>query len=162
VIAAELLQLLESEALLFHSPIHGLKHWSTVARNGLYLAQHSGADVEVVTYFAFFHDSKRENEGGDPEHGPRAALFLNGIRDLLPLDDLQFQLLKRACSGHTHGTQTDCATLGTCWDADRLDLGRVGIVPDSQYLFTVRAKEIADADDYGMLIKKPPHPPAGC
>jgi uncharacterized protein len=153
VIGAELLRLLELEALLFHSPIHGLKHWRTVARNGLYLAQHSGADLEVVKHFAFFHDSKRENEHRDPEHGPRAALFLNGIRNLLPLDDLQFQMLKRACSGHTHGTQTDCATLGTCWDADRLDLGRVGIRPDSQYLFTVRAKEIADTDDYGALSR---------
>jgi len=151
VIGAELLQLLESEALLFHSPVHGLKHWRTVARNGLYLAQHSDADVDVVKHFAFFHDSKRENEHEDPEHGPRAALFLNDIRDMLPLDDLQFQLLKRACSGHTHGTSTECATLGTCWDADRLDLGRVGIVPDSQYLFTARAKEIADTDDYGIL-----------
>lgn len=151
MIATNLLQILEHEALLFRSPIHGVKHWRSVARNGLYLAQHSGADIEVVQHFAFFHDCKRQNEYEDPEHGPRAAQFLDSIQELLPLTDLQFQLLKRACSGHTHGTKTDCVTLGTCWDADRLDLGRVGIVPDSRYLFTSRAREIADSGDYGSL-----------
>jgi uncharacterized protein len=153
VIAVELIELLESESPLFHSPMHGIKHWRTVARNGLYLAQFSGADVEVVRHFGFFHDSKRRNEHRDPQHGPRAAGFLDTIRGSLALDDGQFQLLKRACSGHTHGTQTDCPTLGTCWDADRLDLGRVGITPNSHYLFTSRAKEIADTDDYGALSR---------
>ena len=28
----------------------------------------------------------------------------------------------------------------TCWDADRLDLGRVGIYPDAQFLCTNTAK----------------------
>jgi len=151
VIATELLDLLEAEARLFHSPIHGLTHWRTVARNGLYLARHSDADIAVVSHFAFFHDCMRQNEHTDPEHGPRAAQFLASIRDRLPLDDVQFQLLRRACSGHTFGTSTDCPTLGTCWDADRLDLGRVGITPDARYLFTDAGKAVADSGDFSVL-----------
>ena len=31
-------------------------------------------------------------------------------------------------------------TIQTCWDADRLDLGRVGITPDPSWLCTEAAK----------------------
>ena len=34
----------------------------------------------------------------------------------------------------------------TCWDADRLDLGRVGIVPNPRYLCTPAAKSPAVID----------------
>jgi uncharacterized protein len=158
MIDERLLAVLEGSARLFDSPIHGFKHWHRVARNGVYLAQYTGADVGVVKHFAYFHDCMRDNEHIDPEHGPRAALFLNSIRTDIPLADDQFELLRRACSGHTHGTKTDCPTLGTCWDADRLDLGRVGVTPDSQYLFTARAKEIADFDEFQVLRDDAPWP----
>ena len=151
MIATQLLEHLEASSLLFRSPIHGLRHWHTVARNGLYLASFSGADVEVVRHFAYFHDCMRENESYDPGHGPRAAGFLKSIRPEIALDDNQFRLLIQACSGHTHAKRSLCPTLGTCWDADRLDLGRVGIKPDSRYLFTDRAKEVADSEDFEPL-----------
>jgi uncharacterized protein len=32
-------------------------------------------------------------------------------------------------------------TVQTCWDADRLDLGRVGTTPDPRYLCTAAAKQ---------------------
>ena len=153
MIVVELIKRLEASVPLFHSSIHGLHHWQTVARNGLYLAQYSGADQDVVKHFAYFHDSRRENEGHDPEHGPRAATFLKAIRAEVALDDNQFQLLIRACSGHTHATRNECPTLGTCWDADRLDLGRVGIRPCSRYLFTDRAKGIADTGNFNPLVE---------
>jgi uncharacterized protein len=34
-------------------------------------------------------------------------------------------------------------TVQTCWDADRLDLGRVGIKPDPKRLFTEEGKKMA-------------------
>ena len=37
--------------------------------------------------------------------------------------------------------------------ADRLDIGRVGIQPDSKYLFTTEAKRIADQEDFEVLNK---------
>ena len=83
-ISNDLLKLLESESVLFNSSIHGIKHWRTVERNGLYLARFTGADAEVVSLFAHFHDCRRLDEGADPEHGPRAAAFLKQHRSLIP------------------------------------------------------------------------------
>jgi uncharacterized protein len=49
-------------------------------------------------------------------------------RSLFDLSDEDFQLLYDACAAHTDGgTQADI-TIQTCWDADRLDLGRVGMM----------------------------------
>jgi uncharacterized protein len=41
---------------------------------------------------------------------------------------------------HTEASPTDEPTLGVCWDADRLNLWRVGKEPLPQYLSTPRAK----------------------
>jgi len=46
------------------------------------------------------------------------------------------------------------ATVATCWDADRLDLGRVDIKPDTRYLFSDEAKGIANAADFSVLGKQ--------
>jgi uncharacterized protein len=52
------------------------------------------------------------------------------------------ELLVRACSGHTGGTIEDDQdiTVLTCWDADRLDLGRVGKTIDPNRLCTAAAR----------------------
>ena len=38
-----------------------------------------------------------------------------------------------ACQTHTDGTISSEATVGVCFDVDRLDLGRVGIEPDPEH-----------------------------
>jgi len=126
-------------AMFFNSPIHGLHHWQTVERNGHYLAQFTGSDAKVVSYFAYFHDCMRENECDDLQHGLRGARFAEANKDLLDLTKQQFQKLLLACTGHTGGRKMECVTVATCWDADRLDIGRVGIVPDSNFLFSDEA-----------------------
>ena len=78
--------------------------------------------------FAVFHDSKRVNEGNDPDHGQRGAEFATELRgSMFDLSDHEFNLPCRACSGHTHERTHPDITLQTCWDSDRLDFGRVGI-----------------------------------
>ena len=120
---------------------HGIAHWARVLENGLRVAEETGADVEIVTLFALLHDSRRVNEHNDPDHGPRAAEFAGTLRGrLFELADPQFLLLHRACSGHTHERTHSDTTIQTCWDADRLDLGRVGITPDPSWLCTETAK----------------------
>ena len=151
MINPNLLALLKKDALLFNSPVHGLHHWETVERNGLYLAKFTGADVKVVSYFAYFHDCMRENEHDDPKHGARGSQYAKQHKHLLNLSAEQLAMLCRACSGHTYGRQSACATVTSCWDADRLDLGRVGILPDSRYLFSAEAKRIADEQDFKIL-----------
>jgi uncharacterized protein len=120
---------------------HGVAHWARVLENGLRLAAETGAHVEVVRLFAVFHDSRRVNEFTDPAHGARGARFARTLRGrLFELPDDQFALLERACSGHTHERTHPDITIQTCWDADRLDLGRVGISPHPHYLCTEAAR----------------------
>jgi uncharacterized protein len=132
--------ILESYALPLRGA-HGVAHWARVLENGLRLADKTGANVEVVSLFAVLHDSRRLNESTDPEHGPRAAGFAAELRgNVFDLNDHDFRLLSRACEGHTHERNHPDVTIQTCWDSDRLDLGRVGIVPHPSRLCTPFAK----------------------
>jgi uncharacterized protein len=120
---------------------HGIAHWARVLENGLRLAEETGAIPEVVRLFAILHDSRRVNEGSDPDHGPRAAELARMLRRrLFDLPDHEFGLLHRACHGHTHERTHPDVTVQTCWDADRLDLGRVGITPHPSRLCTEVAR----------------------
>ena len=117
--------------------VHGPSHWRRVEKNGLLLAAKSGARIDVVRLFAVFHDSKRLNEFTDSEHGPRGAAYAKQLRNVLfQIDDEGFDLLCEACSVHTVLHHSPDATIGTCLDADRLDLGRVGITPDPEFMST--------------------------
>jgi uncharacterized protein len=126
---------------------HGAVHWARVLENGLKLAESTGANVAVVRLFAVFHDSRRENDGWDDDHGRRGADFAATLRGrLFDLSDADFEVLYRACEWHTHGRTDPDVTVQTCWDSDRLDLGRVGIVPNPRYLCTPAAKSPAVID----------------
>ena len=120
---------------------HGIAHWARVFENGVRLASETHARIEVVQLFAVLHDSRRINEFEDDDHGPRAAEFARTLCGrLFDLSDDDFALLHRACAGHTCERTHPDVTIRTCWDADRLDLGRVGITPDPYYLGTEPAK----------------------
>ena len=115
--------------------IHGLSHWARVLENGLRLAETTGADARIVRLFAVFHDSRRENEGTDPGHGRRGAEFAASVRNsLLDLNDADSETLRIACALHTDERFHSDPTVQTCWDADRLDLGRVGKKVDPAFL----------------------------
>ncbi|XZE37024.1 hypothetical protein SH501x_002620 [Pirellulaceae bacterium SH501] len=124
---------------------HGVVHWARVLENGLRIAEANGADREVVALFALFHDARRVNENRDDDHGLRGGEFARSLRgDLVHLDDSRFELLFEACRLHTDGLTTGDPTLLACWDADRLDLGRVGITPDPKLLGTPAACNLLD------------------
>lgn len=128
----------------WHGHIHGHHHWERVAHFGKLIAQNTpGVDAQVVLHFAYFHDCQRGNDGSDPQHGPRAAEYIESIRDLIPLDDAQFEKLQVALREHTRTIHHPDPTIGACFDADRLDLGRVGQTPQPKYLNTAFAKQYA-------------------
>jgi uncharacterized protein len=109
--------------------------------NGLLLAEQQEGDPEVIQWFAFLHDLERHDDYRDPEHGVRAAMLAREINDeFMRLSNEQLILLEDACTYHSDGHTEHDPTVMICWDADRLDLGRVGIYPDAQYLCTVLAK----------------------
>jgi uncharacterized protein len=122
--------------------IHGVAHWGRVRANGFRLAQMTGAKAQVVESFALIHDSCRIDDGHDPDHGLRAAQFAEDLvrRGVLRLDRTELELLVTACRWHSHGAVLDDVTISTCWDADRLDLGRTGVRPDPDRLCTDAAR----------------------
>jgi uncharacterized protein len=131
---------------LYGRTAHGPDHWDKVDRNAVELCRRiPEADLLVARWFAIFHDSCRQDEGSDPEHGHRAAdLVTRMYRDgkIQGLMDDQFVKLEFACRHHNGSGPVDDPTIGVCFDADRLDLLRVGIVPKPGLLSTQAAKDL--------------------
>ena len=117
--------------------IHGVSHWARVRLNGVLLARHTGARSDVVELFAFLHDSQRRHDGRDRDHGRRAASYVLALQgEIIHLDREGLEMLTHACACHSDGHTEADVTVQTCWDADRLDLGRVGIRLDPARLCT--------------------------
>lgn len=113
---------------------HGIGHWGRVIENGLLLAERNKANVNVIIAFGLFHDCQRHSEYEDPQHGPRGGKFMRVYADRLALTADDLEKAVAACEGHTHIIKSDDVDIATCWDADRLDLMRVGIYPEMPYL----------------------------
>jgi len=122
--------------------VHGITHWARVLENGRRLAELTGADVRVVELFSIFHDSRRHNEAVDHGHGQRGAQLARELfGEAFQIDTAAFALLEQACNEHTAGLTSADSTVQVCWDADRLDLLRVGIQPRPRLLCTDAARD---------------------
>jgi uncharacterized protein len=142
IISKPLLEMIRNQSSLRDDGFHGLDHWVRVLAIGRKLAETTGANLKVVELFAAFHDSRRLNEGYDPEHGVRGAVFARDMRGKwFDANDNEMNFLVQACEQHSNGITKADITVQTCWDADRLDLGRVGTTPDPRYLCTDAAKD---------------------
>ena len=124
---------------------HGEVHWRCVTATGLALgdAGTTRVDRALVFCFGLLHDTRRVNEAVDREHGPRAAEFARRAprgRRAAPRRRA-FAALTEALGLHSDGRVSADPTIGTCWDADRLHLPRVSIVPDPALLSTQAALE---------------------
>lgn len=140
----ELIHVIRRQFVLNWKGLHGAPHWARVRENGLRLAEITGANTQVVELFAFLHDSRRMNDDSDYEHGKRAAAFAESLAgSLFELGPMDLDDLLAACRGHSDGLRQGTITVQTCWDADRLDLGRVGIRPHPNRLCTEAAREPA-------------------
>jgi uncharacterized protein len=130
--------------LNFRGGIHGLPHWSRVWYHGRALAHAMNVDPAILAWFAFLHDSQRQHDGRDPDHGRRAADFATQLRQQGVIDELDPPAFERLCEAmrlHSDGHLLGDPAVQACWDADRLDLGRVGIRPLPQRLCTAYARQ---------------------
>jgi uncharacterized protein len=135
----------KASAPLATSSIHGERHWHEVARVGLQIARRvRNVDPYAILLFAMFHDSRRESEEEDPGHGRRGADALRAAFSPLGLLPPSAERAIAACALHDidHVERHD-TTIGSCHDADRLLLGRVGVEPDSRFLMTDIARQHA-------------------
>ena len=135
--------------------LHGISHWERVERNGLLLVTPE-CDVTIIRLFAYLHDSCRKDDSYDEEHGPRAAKMIEGLRGTLlkDLSDEQFKLLQEACRLHTSTHRTGNPTIDACFDADRLDLGRVDIIPRPEKMATKKGKKLAKCNKKGWFRRR--------
>ncbi len=138
----QLIRIVLDRSRLPEASVHGITHWARVLENARRIAPLTGADPRVLELFAVLHDSQRESDGYDVDHGPRAAAFVRELGPQLGLDDLSFDLLVQACHSHTRGVPWDSdPTVLTCLDADRLDIPRVGMSIRPDLLFTAAARD---------------------
>jgi uncharacterized protein len=139
-----LIEQVESKSKLGKLKTHGSNHWRSVAWTGLELAHATpGADAEVIFLFALLHDSQRWSDWGDKGHGLKAAKAAKAMGLRLSKD--RMMLLGEALKFHDDGFTDIDPTIGCCWDADRLQLLRVGVIPDPKYLSTNAAIQYTDA-----------------
>lgn len=138
-----LLDFLRSQFQLNWEGIHGVSHWQRVYATGRELATLTGVTGRVAEYFALFHDVCRLNDGIDTNHGTRAAAFVTQHRgEWIDLSDTEFIKLHYAITHHSDKKMHKDLIIQVCWDADRLDLGRVGIQPDPRFLGTEAARNL--------------------
>lgn len=143
-ISADLLRAVAADYQLDPRGIHGYAHWARVCEFGRRLADGIGIDRRLLELFALVHDCRRSDDGHDVEHGPRAAAALRGWHgSLIQLPEEDFQSLIFACEHHTDGQVSQDQLVGACWDADRLDLSRLGYEIDVSLLSTWVAKDPA-------------------
>ena len=98
---------------------------------------------DSLTVAAHLHDNQLHNDHRDPQYERRAADFALRLRRERVINELADHELKHVCEtmrlnsyGHTTGEPVILA----CWDADRLDLARVGIEPKPSRLCTEQAR----------------------
>lgn len=97
-----------------------------------------GCDRDLLLLFALLHDSQRWDDYEDLEHPHRAAKFAATLD--LGLSEERMATLLFAIRHHTDGQIHSDPTIAVCWDADRLNLWRVGIQPSPQWLSTPEAR----------------------
>lgn len=125
---------------------HGIKHWESVFKHSQILANHYEISSKVFELFALLHDSKREDEYQDINHGLRASVFVKEllVNDLIKLNKQDAERLIFACANHTVKNKTnplcDDLIVQICFDSDKLDLGRVWMTPDKNRMYTSYAK----------------------
>ena len=70
---------------------------------------------------------------------------------LFGLPDFTEELSNQLSAGHTGGRNPSCDTIACCWDADRLDIRRVGAKPNLQWFNTDAAREMVTNQDYSPI-----------
>ncbi len=121
--------------------LHGVSHLRRVAILSGRLANAVGEDVESAVVMGFLHDCARKDDGNDTEHGHESAFLARGLIDRF-YPHLDVNRICEAIAGHADGEVTTDPLTACLWDADRLELKRIGRTVDPDLLSTVVAKRL--------------------
>lgn len=124
--------------------IHGFSHLRRVAWTAGRLAVMSGANVESCIVAGFLHDCARTNDGDGSGHARDSAILADSILKS------HFPHLNRAeicecIAEHADGKTTSHLLTGCVWDADRLDLVRLGLNVNPELMSTQYARSMAES-----------------
>lgn len=158
----DLLAEARADAPLAGDAMHGEPHWRGVAWAGLRIREfRPELSARFLLAFAILHDCRRVDDGWDRDHGPRAARLAARSGTLLRLVGAEGRdLVAEACRLHDHGlTCPETPVIGACWDADRVNLIRLGFRLDPGR-FTVLSNEegslAAVAEEAREIVRTPP------
>ncbi len=134
--------------------MHGANYWARILHNGMAISTKRWADLLAVELFAFLHNSQRHNDDEDYQHGKRAAKYACSLNTVyFDLTATRMNALCKAIKHHIGGKVHDQATIHTCWDADRLDPGRVSIKPGTKFLSVEAVKHIEEAYSWSRELR---------
>ena len=130
--------------------IHGLAHevrvliWVQVLAEMVW-QEGMSVDADVLGWAAAVHDTQRWNDGGDADHGARAADWISMNEHLLP-SPVSVERVGYLCRGHVpldHRVPEMTDELKVFKDADGLDRWRISDL-DPSYLRTDSAHQLLD------------------
>ena len=113
--------------------VHGLEHLRRVALSAGVLAKQVGADVESCVVGGFLHDCARTGDESGTAHALHSAIQARVILDK-HYPHLDAYTILFAIQFHADGKTTGDPITACIWDADRLDLQRLGRTIDKNLL----------------------------
>jgi len=122
--------------------IHGFPHLERVAILSGRLADALGEDVESAVVMGFLHDSARRDDRGGPGHAHDSAVLARRLLGRF-YPDMDADRICDAIERHADGETTADPLTACLWDADRLELKRLGRTIDTDLLSTEAAKRLA-------------------
>lgn len=122
-----------------YTKIHGINHLRQVAYLAGRFAYSINECEETAIIGGYLHDCARENDGNGNSHAHESALLATKIISKF-YPEINIERVYNAIFFHADGLITDDPFIGCIWDADRLNLVRIGIIPKVELLSTEVAK----------------------
>lgn len=121
--------------------IHGIQHLRQVAYLSGRLAYLLNLDYKTAILAGYLHDCARNNDSDGNSHAHESAWLAKKIIET-NWSNIDIGKIFNAIYYHADGLNTDDPFIGCIWDADRLNLVRLGIIPKVELLSTEFAKRI--------------------
>ncbi len=122
--------------------LHGFEHVKRVVENAKLIAREEcPQNFDDAVIGAYLHDIGRTDDGSGNEHAIKGARI---AKDLLEKHwpHLDAKRILFAIEVHADGTTTKDPLIGAIWDADRLDIPRIGGNIRPQFLSTKKGMDL--------------------